>query len=701
MKKMTVTQLPDISKYKVISFDIFDTLLLRNVLKPTDIFRLTEKEINYPGFAKKRYLAERIARTKTSDPEIKFDDIYNILETQLNIPHKTAITAKQTELNLEKELLVPNPFIKTLYDQAIKTGKSVYVISDMYLPQEVIKELLEKNGYTNYKKLYLSSNVLLVKGDGSLFKKAMEEEDIKPEDWLHVGDNEYADIKNAELLGIDTFYFPKVSKQFGVDSEPAFEESYSIAKSIMTAIQINNAFTNPNLNYWERFGILNVAPIHYGFVTWLSEQKVKGNNLYFLARDGYIVKKVFEEFQKSQKCLKNIKTHYLYASRMSLQLPALILTTKSELLYTLLLVNRAFRETVTVKDIMKLVDLDPKVYKPVLNKFGLKSENDKLTEITRPKFNKLVMHFYDQIIKNLKKRLELVKEYFKQEGLYDYNQINFVDVGWRGSVQKAIQEITKKRTFGYYLGVVDTVHDPIRKYVKGYLIQYNEPLYISDILHQNLMMFEFIFSAPEGTVLGFQKKNGRIGPITDPNENSEYIEAVKHMHAGVLKVVKQALPYHKWLKELKRDEVLENYVKFTNEKHYDDLQHFYKLTNNVGYGSKQTPYLKKYSQQYIKEHKKEFLDEISHSLWKNAFLIEGIESEEEMEEFINNDKVLKNLLKRSNTPKNKWVFLIKRFLSIFTLYNFIMFIRQPKRGIKVLIRKIKGIIKSSFQKNSI
>ena len=35
-----------IDNYKIISFDIFDTLLKRNTIKPIDIFELVEKKYN-------------------------------------------------------------------------------------------------------------------------------------------------------------------------------------------------------------------------------------------------------------------------------------------------------------------------------------------------------------------------------------------------------------------------------------------------------------------------------------------------------------------------------------------------------------------------------------------------------------------------------------------------------------------------------
>ena len=50
-----------IEKHNTISFDIFDTLLLRPYAKPTDLFKHLEKLENAQGFAAERVMAEKRA----------------------------------------------------------------------------------------------------------------------------------------------------------------------------------------------------------------------------------------------------------------------------------------------------------------------------------------------------------------------------------------------------------------------------------------------------------------------------------------------------------------------------------------------------------------------------------------------------------------------------------------------------------------
>ena len=51
-----------IKKYDVISFDIFDTAILRLFFKPYDIFNVIENYLSIENFAKIRYQSSQKAR---------------------------------------------------------------------------------------------------------------------------------------------------------------------------------------------------------------------------------------------------------------------------------------------------------------------------------------------------------------------------------------------------------------------------------------------------------------------------------------------------------------------------------------------------------------------------------------------------------------------------------------------------------------
>lgn len=94
----------NIDKHAVISFDVFDTLLIRKVAEPHDVFRLVEQNLNQVGFARERIEAEELARKLAQGREVTFEEIYS----QRNLNR----ASMKMELDVERSVLCVNPTIK-------------------------------------------------------------------------------------------------------------------------------------------------------------------------------------------------------------------------------------------------------------------------------------------------------------------------------------------------------------------------------------------------------------------------------------------------------------------------------------------------------------------------------------------------------------------------------------------------------------
>lgn len=191
-----------------VSFDIFDTLILRKCGKPGMIFYLID-EI-YAGFAEQRTTAEYNARKLSDKEEITLDEIYSLLE---NIYGKEQ-TEKLKELEIKTELsqCVPNHEMLRYYNELLSDGKRIFLISDMYLPSDVIRQILEKCGIRGYEKLYVSSEYRKTKRSGSLFDLVLSEQSLKPENLTHIGDHPLADYLIPGRKRIHTFLYKKMTK---------------------------------------------------------------------------------------------------------------------------------------------------------------------------------------------------------------------------------------------------------------------------------------------------------------------------------------------------------------------------------------------------------------------------------------------------------------------------------------------------------
>ena len=127
----------------------------------------------------------------------------------------------------------------------------------MYLPFVFIEKLLRKNSYTEYSKLYVSSENRKTKHYGSIFNFVAKELNISPKQFLHIGDNYYSDYKQARKHKWNSIYIPsnvkilkknkRLRKFWKDDYIDVMNEGSNIGlKSASIGIIANILFSNPN-----------------------------------------------------------------------------------------------------------------------------------------------------------------------------------------------------------------------------------------------------------------------------------------------------------------------------------------------------------------------------------------------------------------------------------------------------------------------
>lgn len=609
----------------IISFDIYDTILLRNVLNPTDLFEIVSLELEklnkgIENFKKIRINAEKHARFISGNEDITLDSIYNVISNKLGKSLSESI--KKIELEVEKKFTVSNPFMKKIYNVARNKGKKILIITDMYLPQEFIEKILLINGYDTWTKVYISGQIGVSKASGKLFEYIKDDLNIES-NWLHIGDNKISDYKNAINAGINAFYYRDIRKDVDMKSK------YTLQKSIAKSIQINYTQTKLEYDYWNDFSVLNISLMLFGFAIWLAQELENKDNIYFLARDGYIPYYIYEYIAKQNPKLPRAK--YIYASRRAYQVCNIENIEKNELIEILIRRNLKFNEKITLDTIIKNIGLKIEDYEEDLNIIGIKDKkllikNKNDEDIVK----KFLFRIYDDIYIKLKNESNVLKKYLTQCGMDEFKEINIVDVGWRGSTQKAISDILNKKVNGYYFGTCYNVYSDIIERVKGYAFNLDKPFKISNKIITNVMMYEFIFSAPHGSLISFEENEGKINPILKNVEKNEFLYSVSHkINVSILSIMKEYLKYYEELKNITVEDCISDYINFIDSKKYEDLEQFEKLSGVVGIGNTQS--IHKYvSSVSIKEYninKKYILRDAQTNLWKNAIIIRGSESD--------------------------------------------------------------------------
>ncbi|WP_026670884.1 hypothetical protein [Butyrivibrio sp. AE3006] len=188
----------------VVSFDLYDTLICRESGRPQAVFyklgenaEQKQNSVDKDTFVFGRISAERKARSENGKEEITLFQIYNNMEF---IPQKEKLEAIKLEEQMEEADAITLETGKRLYEYALRNHKKIIITSDMYLSGNVIKRILEKNNYSGYEEIYLSSERKDSKATGKLFER------IKIDNpkcrVLHIGDNVRTDLFNARRNGI-------------------------------------------------------------------------------------------------------------------------------------------------------------------------------------------------------------------------------------------------------------------------------------------------------------------------------------------------------------------------------------------------------------------------------------------------------------------------------------------------------------------
>lgn len=257
------------------SFDVFDTAILRDVFKPSDIFDFVESVIGH-DFAEKRIKAARAAALT--------NPYYTIREVYAHLPG----FEPDIELKAEMDSCYANPVILARYNP-----ETDVFISDMYLSADFIAAMLEKCGYQS-PRVVVSCEEGAWKGNGELFRIAASR---YGKIGLHVDDN-YGCIAGARSVGIPTEYYRKP-----VTDCPEIEPR---TRKVLSETPANGSPA-------YRFGYY-LAPLVYESTRWALSF---GRRVHFVSRDGWIPYKIAREIFGATNC------DYCYLSRSALTIPAI------------------------------------------------------------------------------------------------------------------------------------------------------------------------------------------------------------------------------------------------------------------------------------------------------------------------------------------------------------------------------------------
>ncbi|WP_313569460.1 HAD family hydrolase [Comamonas terrigena] len=590
-----------IDRHEIISFDIFDTLLFRPFKRPSDLFDFMSDDVarlicrNDLNFKDVRRQSENLAFEAAlgrGEGETHIDEIYENFQSLTGCSLKEAEQVKALEMQLEYDLLYERKSAKTAFHQAVSMGKRVIVISDMYLPRDFLEKILHKNGYQGYERIFVSSEIKQKKHSGRLFDYVLAELDVPAATILHVGDNLQADVLKAKERGIKPFHLVKALEVFEkTDAYKSIwsrdEERLSLDAQMLIALAGNTLQDNPYLpsdqkslfggDAW-RLGYYGFGMFLLGYVKWIIEQAIrdKMNRLYFLSRDGLIMKKAYDLLAKNYPDAP--KSHYLLCSRRAVNLAKI----KDESgIIDLLNVDYAqtsMRHLLNARFGLRDSDVDA----AVLKHHGLTLES-RVNSKHRALIKEILLEHKLKIFNVAQRERDNYLQYLESENIFKNGDIAIVDIGYAGTMQESLYELTDRRKpiQGYYLMTFRQALQRVEGkglFAKAYLANFVDR---HDTFHpfcRFVPLYETLFSNTETTFLKMEKDwNGNLKPVhmnRFPQEETRE-NVVSRVHAGALQFTDVfSSVFGKWLHKVdiepnKSMRVLESYF---SQPHSADAQ---------------------------------------------------------------------------------------------------------------------------------
>lgn len=585
----------------MVSFDIFDTLITRRVATPYGIFAYMQKALaeekykEFPAYIRNNFYtlrihAEELARhhnARRGIEEVILPEIYEAMSMAGELSEVQKEQLCQLECQTELQNVLPIKSNIALLKDFLTKGEKVVLISDMYLPEQTIRQMLQKaDKDLAALPLYVSSTLTARKTTGNIYRKVKEAEQEDYGKWIHYGDNQYQDCEIPQKLGINCVQLEKepllpieqkVISVFEDDICTQLLTGQARYTRICISMDAKTETGKQTVKLYEsaqRMGSSVCGPILYSYVDWILQDCLKRGvkRLYFIARDGYLLKKIADIL--IQKYSWQITTKYIYGSRRAWRMCSL-----SEAHFNLAeILSWSYSARIhSIKQLAEIVELSVEELIPFLP-YGAKSPD---TEVNQTSLFLIVTGleqnagFRKLFLQKQAEKRALAIEYFKQELDVSDEQFAFVDLSGGGLTQGCLAELLS--TFCNY-----PVHSYFFKIDRVNLVKKCHYHVFFPSLIQNNLVVEMLCHAPHGQTYGYEKRDGKIVPLLDNFEEAAF---QNHGYAGLeealckytenmaeienqnqvlrerLKVIKEYLIY---VAQTPDEEVLEYFASFPN-----------------------------------------------------------------------------------------------------------------------------------------
>lgn len=514
----------ELTPYQYISFDVFDTLLFRSVPHFTDIFDIVEKEYEYKykckikNFKAARMYAERVARQERFGKEVNMNLIYSYLPYDELTCRKLRLIEESCEI---RNCISNRPMVEVV-KYCRDLGKTIIITTDMYLPRYVLEKILEKIG-VKYDHMIISGEEGVTKRSGLLFSIVLEKFGIEASQLVHIGDDSNNDIVQPQKYGIKA-----INRIQNVINKLPYQCEKD--KNSITAKHLNSFLerATQNNDFSSEFiiGYTILGPFLWDVCRWIHQLRIdrKLEKLFFVAREGYLVKKCYEMMFPEEKNT----LFYVRLNKNLLRFPLLNHGDKVER-FIRTIPERCQMHWIEILNYLGVADYDA-----FLNK--LKSHYPNFDFDSNVMFydlkNNDAVHniLYDAISMQgdlISEQYDLFNEYLENLNFVN-SKIGLINNSIHGSGQSLIEDYMRERDlipniFGIQFIRSNKCIKLLREQSVGWINCHRKPSLNTSRFVSTSLFFEHLMFEPRGTALRFWKnERGQVDAICETPRMEAY-----------------------------------------------------------------------------------------------------------------------------------------------------------------------------------
>ncbi|MGB7393871.1 MAG: HAD hydrolase-like protein [Pricia sp.] len=400
-------------------------------------------------------------------------------------------------------------------------GYHIYLVTDFYLPKELISQMLEFHGIASlFEDVFVSCSLGKCKENGSIYPYILSHTSTDAADAIMMGDNKKSDVQKAEKHGITAFHLKHISHKFR-NRKNLFGDDIKHFGKICKK--------------WERKCRKSPHPyseyvLHFYFFAerlYLKARQDGIKNLFFLAREGFFLKRLFDAYQEMNRFAddRKISTHYLKMSRHSAVQISLKPLPEEDF--------SAFKGSLGTISVYDYLDgmAFPEEIKDViiddLRHLGEVSQDPDSNFFESETMSRLRQNetFADQYEKHRTTQKRAFEAYLDSFGVdLDAEGLHLVDVGWGGTMQENLYHYLGRKipVTGYYLGLKEiyNILPDTKRYGLNFSV-YPSRDFSDEVLMANGQLYEQLLSAPHGSTLRYTLEDPESFAVTYHKEQEK------------------------------------------------------------------------------------------------------------------------------------------------------------------------------------